>query len=109
ELAEQLATLDARTRIDADYRQALQKARTIGETIEAGRLRDAALSSLATSGARDAASKGMLDLIGYAEGTDKGRGYNETLGYGAYTGGDKNLVLMTLDQIDAMQTGMLYH
>lgn len=24
----------------------------------------------------------MLDLIGKSEGTDKGRGYNETLGYG---------------------------
>lgn len=25
----------------------------------------------------------LLDLIGKSEGTDKGRGYNETLGYGA--------------------------
>ena len=24
----------------------------------------------------------LLDLIGLSEGTDKGRGYNETLGYG---------------------------
>jgi len=30
----------------------------------------------------------MLDLIGFAEGTDRKRGYNETLAYGAYTGGD---------------------
>lgn len=51
--------------------------------------------------------KGMLDLIGHAEGTDKGRGYNETLGYGKFTGGDKNLVLMTLDEIDALQSQML--
>ncbi len=32
----------------------------------------------------------MLDLIGFTEGTDKGDGYNETLAYGAYTGGDVN-------------------
>lgn len=49
----------------------------------------------------------MLDLIGKSEGTDKGRGYNETLGYGGYTGGDVDLVSMTLDQIDALQTKML--
>lgn len=51
----------------------------------------------------------MLDLLGVSEGTDKGRGYNETLGYGAYTGGDVNLVGMTLDQIDKLQTKMLQH
>lgn len=51
----------------------------------------------------------MLDLLGLSEGTDKGRGYNETLGYGAYTGGDVNLVGMTLDQIDKLQTKMLQH
>lgn len=55
------------------------------------------------------AGKGMLDLIGHAEGTDKGRGYNETLAYGKFSGGDKNLVLMTLDEIDALQTQMLRH
>lgn len=33
----------------------------------------------------------MLDLIGFTEGTDKGDGYNETLAYGAYTGGNVNL------------------
>ncbi len=49
----------------------------------------------------------MLELIGRSEGTDKGRGYNETLGYGAYTGGDVDLVGMTLDQIEALQSKML--
>jgi muramidase (phage lysozyme) len=49
----------------------------------------------------------FLNLIGRAEGTDKGRGYNETLGYGAFTGGPQNLVGMTLDQIDKLQTQML--
>lgn len=50
-----------------------------------------------------------LDLIGFTEGTDKGDGYNETLGYGAYTGGDVDLVSMTLDEVDALQTKMLKH
>lgn len=65
----------------------------------------------AISAARDKFSvyRPMLDLIGRSEGTDKGRGYNETLGYGAYTGGDVDLVRMTLDQIDALQTKMLKH
>lgn len=51
----------------------------------------------------------ILDLIGKTEGTDKGRGYNETLGYGAYTGGDVDLVNMTLGDIDKLQTKMLRH
>lgn len=49
----------------------------------------------------------MLDLVGLSEGTDRGRGYNETLSYGAYTGGDKNLVGMTLGEIDTLQRSML--
>lgn len=50
---------------------------------------------------------GMLDLIASAEGT--GDNYNETLGYGRFTGGKVNLTGMTLDQIDALQTKMLQH
>jgi muramidase (phage lysozyme) len=51
----------------------------------------------------------MLDLIGRSEGTDKGRGYNETLAYGAFTGGAVNLVAMSRSQVDALQTKMLKH
>lgn len=51
----------------------------------------------------------LLDLIGLTEGTDKGRGYNETLAYGRLTGGPVDLVSMTLSQIDALQTRMLQH
>jgi muramidase (phage lysozyme) len=51
----------------------------------------------------------LLDLIGKSEGTDKGRGYNETLGYGAYTGGPVELVKLNLTQIDLLQTKMLNH
>lgn len=50
-----------------------------------------------------------IDLIGRAEGTARGRGYNETLGYGAFTGGPRNLTGMTLDEIDALQKQMLAH
>jgi muramidase (phage lysozyme) len=55
--------------------------------------------------------KPLLDLIGKAEGTDppRGRGYNETLSYGAFTGGPVNLVGMTLAEIDQLQTQMLRH
>ncbi|MEO1110090.1 MAG: hypothetical protein AAFX90_19425 [Pseudomonadota bacterium] len=51
----------------------------------------------------------LLNLIGHSEGTDKGDGYNETLAYGEYTGGDVDLVSMSLRQIDALQTKMLAH
>lgn len=46
---------------------------------------------------------GLLGLIGNAEGTDKGRGYNEVLGYGAYGGKEASLVTMTLREIIALQ------
>ncbi|MER9178934.1 hypothetical protein [Mesorhizobium sp. M0767] len=51
----------------------------------------------------------LFNLMGKSEGTDKHRGYNETLGYGAYTGGDVDLVAMTLGEIDKLQTKMLAH
>lgn len=51
----------------------------------------------------------LLDLIGKSEGTDRKRKYNETLAYGALTGGDVDLVSMTLDQVDALQGRMLAH
>lgn len=51
----------------------------------------------------------VLDLIGRAEGTDRARGYNETLANGRLTGGDVNLVGMTMREIQALQTQMLAH
>lgn len=51
----------------------------------------------------------LLNLIGKTEGTDRGRGYNETLGYGAYTDGPVNLIKMTLYTVDQLQTKMLAH
>lgn len=51
----------------------------------------------------------LLSLIRRAEGTAGPNGYNTSLGYGAFTGGERNLTGMTLDQIDALQTQMLRH
>lgn len=57
----------------------------------------------------------LIDLIGFTEGTDKGRGYNETLAYGKMLDGKVTkgkgpaveLVSMTLKELDALQTKML--
>lgn len=57
----------------------------------------------------------LLDLIGFNEGTGKGRGYNETLAYGKMLddkvtkgkGPIADLVPMTLKEFDALQTEML--
>lgn len=57
--------------------------------------------------ATEQAKTGLLNLIGTFEGTDKGRGYNETLGYGAFTGGDVNLTMMTLKEVLELQKKML--
>ncbi|MDY8111167.1 hypothetical protein U0C82_18785 [Fulvimarina sp. 2208YS6-2-32] len=109
ELAEELANLDAKSRIDATYKAALANATSGREATGAGILRDQAIGALRSKDAREAADRGMLDLIGYAEGTDKGRGYNETLSYGAYSGGDRNLTEMTLTEVLGMQRQMLAH
>src|SRR5690606_18573609 len=42
----ELATLDAKTRIDGVYRAALAKSRTMGEVMQAGQLRNEALQAL---------------------------------------------------------------
>ncbi|MEM6381646.1 MAG: phage tail length tape measure family protein [Pseudomonadota bacterium] len=51
----------------------------------------------------------FLDLIARAEGTAGPNAYNTSLGYGLLTGGEQNLVGMTLNQIDQLQTRMLAH
>ena len=108
-LAEKLATLDAENRIESIYRAGLANAKSGRDAMGVAAMRNQALASLRSKSAREAADRGMLDLIGYAEGTDKGRGYNETLSYGAYSGGDRNLVQMTLNEVLAMQKQMLAH
>lgn len=51
----------------------------------------------------------ILNLLGEAEGTDKGRGYDETLAYGALTGGPVELTKMTVNQVRELQRQMLAH
>ncbi len=59
-----------------------------------------------SAGVNMGAAKPILDELGKTEGTDRRRGYNETLGYGALTG-DVDLQNMTLAEVDALQTKML--
>lgn len=59
-----------------------------------------------------AAGKNILDLIAVAEGTEGtslSRGYNTTLGYGAFTDGPQNLIQMTLNEVLQLQKEMLRH
>lgn len=92
----------------ADLGAALRDLPGIGGTL--GKIGDWVKNFRETKGAEfKAGSKGILDLIGWAEGTDKGRGYNETLGYGAFTGGPVNLTSMSLKEVQALQRRMLAH
>jgi phage-related minor tail protein len=96
---DELGKLDA---IDAAFRKAVGSAQTMGEVLRAVDIANRA-KTITRFGAHD----NILDLIGAAEGTDKGRGYNETLGYGAFTGGAVNLTGMTLNEVLALQKRML--
>jgi peptidoglycan hydrolase-like protein with peptidoglycan-binding domain/muramidase (phage lysozyme) len=53
----------------------------------------------------------FLDFIAHHEGTanQSNDGYDTSLGYGKFTGGEKRLTVMTLDQINALQVAMLDH
>lgn len=53
----------------------------------------------------------FLNFIAHHEGTAKrpGGGYDTSLAYGRFSGGEKKLSLMTLDQIEALQGKMLNH
>lgn len=104
ELKAELDTLSQSDAIDAAFRKAAGSARTMGEVLSA-----ADIANRARSIARFGTHDNMLDLIGAAEGTDKGRGYNETLGYGAFTGGAVNLTSMPLNDVLALQGRMLAH
>lgn len=95
---DQLGKLDA---IDAALQKVAGSASTMGELMRATDIANRA-KTIARFGSHD----NMLDLIGAAEGTDKGRGYNETLDYGRWTGGAVNLTSMTLEQILALQSRM---
>ncbi|WP_246725778.1 hypothetical protein [Rhizobium lusitanum] len=74
-----------------------------GKLVDLGPIRDAAQKIYASQQAK----RGLLDLIGTTEGTDKGRGYNETLGYGRFTDGPVNLTQMTINEVLALQSKIL--
>ncbi|RCW85442.1 phage tail tape measure protein [Phyllobacterium bourgognense] len=101
ELKAELDTLAQNDAIDTAYQNAVKNARTMSEIRAATDTANRAKSA-ATFGSH----KDMLSLIGAAEGTDKGRGYNETLDYGRWTGGARNLTSMTLTEILALQDSM---
>lgn len=67
--------------------------------------------AIAARGEQEAADQGILALIRFVEGTTGvgNRGYNETLGYGAFTGGPVNLISMTLREVLELQKQMLAH
>lgn len=90
--------------IDAAFEKAVKNARSPAEIDEAYRLANRARTAV-----KFGEHKNLSDLIGAAEGTDRGRGYNETLGYGKFTGGNRNLTAMTLNEIMALQGQMLAH
>ncbi|MBD9542220.1 DUF882 domain-containing protein [Ensifer sp. ENS04] len=80
----------------------------IGPTnVEIGNLIDDAMVSTPNSSANEESH--ILNLLGQAEGTDKGRGYDETLAYGALTGGPVELTKMTVNQVRDLQRQMLAH
>ncbi|MHA6685093.1 M15 family metallopeptidase [Mesorhizobium sp. A556] len=64
ELAEQLKTLDAETRINAVYREAVNRASSIGATIEAAKLRDQALQALKMKTATGDTASYLLGKLG---------------------------------------------
>lgn len=96
---DELGKLDA---VDEAFRKAVGNATTMSQIMGAVDVANRA-KSIIKFGAHD----DILGLIGAAEGTDKGRGYNETLGYGAFTGGAVNLTGMSLNEVLALQSRML--
>ncbi len=98
---DELAKLDT---IDQKFKQMVENAKTPADIETATRIAERARTV-----AKYGDHKNLLDLIGAAEGTDKGRGYNETLGYGRFSGGNRNLTGMTLNEVLALQKQMLAH
>lgn len=104
ELKTELDTLAKLDGIDEAFRKVVGNAQTMSQVMGAVDIANRA-KSIVQFGKHD----NILDLIGAAEGTDKGRGYNETLGYGAFTGGAVNLTSMSLNEVLALQKRMLAH
>lgn len=72
------------------------------------------MNKVPTGAAHSRADKTFVDRpvlgpIGLTEGSEKYDGYNVTLAYGAFAGGDVDLVSVRLKVLDAIQTRMLQH
>jgi LAS superfamily LD-carboxypeptidase LdcB len=63
DLANNLATLDAQARVDAAYKAALSKARTMGEVYQANELRGAALKAVGVKSATDDPAKYLSNVL----------------------------------------------
>lgn len=91
---------------DADIEKRVQKivdaAKKAGNELDAGAARAQARMDMIA----EAAKKSFKDLVGLAEGTSQKRGYNETLDYGRWTGGDVNLTMMSIRDVLALQDKM---
>jgi muramidase (phage lysozyme) len=87
--------------------------RAITDRLQRGRRGEAGGDQSGGVAANPGAYKAVLDHIAKSEGTanQPGGGYNTSLGYGQLLPGGKeqDLTKLTLDQIDALQTGMLRH
>lgn len=80
-----------------------------GEELERD-LEQGAVENIASTVSK-AQDRSFSELVGRQEGTTvgSGRGYDTSLGYGAFTGGPQSLTDKTMTEIDSMQTGMLGH
>lgn len=94
---------DYETHVHSIMDKLIKDAEKLGNVMSQSQARQAADAVIAG----ETAKKGLRDLIGLFEGTDKARGYNETLDYGKYTGGAQNLTVMTLREILDLQKQML--
>jgi len=93
---DELAKLD---QIDTAFQQAVKNAKTPAEIEEASRI---------AARARTVASYGdQKDFFSLVKRVESGGNYNATLDNGRWTNGPQNLTGMTLDQIIALQGGML--
>lgn len=72
-----------------------------------GGLTHEARTNTRTNTQGNSAVKSILDLLGNAEGTDRGRGYNEVMGYGQFGNPSKNLTDMTISEVYSYQRDLV--
>ena len=98
--------------VDQRTKEIVEAGKKVGAAISEADARIRAATEIRAEQVSSASRRGLLDLIKLAEGTfgkPQSRGYNTTLGYGAFTGGPITLVDKTLREILAIQKQMLAH